>query len=418
MHQENRKEAIQIAVAMVAGLIVGLILHAAGLGGWSDYLSYISTAFLGLLKMVIVPLVFSSIFMAMYHLGTPEALGKMGRKAVGYYFVTTCVAVFIGIIMVNLIQPGVGADLGNQGLEELGHMKSAVQENKGLIGTVLDVFIGAIPVNPFKALADGNILQLIVFAILIGMTSLYMKAKARPFVEFMGSLEALSLKLTHVVMKLAPIGIFALTVDILAKTGMSAIFSLSKYFLAVVLGLLIHAIILLIFVSYRTKKTPLFILKGLSAPLITAFSTSSSAATLPVTMTAVEENLGVRQDTAKFVLPLGATVNMDGTALYESIAAIFIAQAYGIELGFDKQLIIFLTASLAAVGAAAIPGAGLITMGIVLNAVGLPLEGIGLILAVDRLLDMFRTTVNVFGDCVGTIFVDSMMKDSDFALED
>lgn len=418
MHQENRKEAIQIAVAMVAGLVVGMILYMTGYGHFSEYLRYISTIFLGLLKMVIVPLVFSSIFMAMYHLGTPEALGKMGRKAVGYYFATTCMAVFIGIIMVNLIQPGVGADLGKQGLEELGHMKGAIEGNKGLIHTILGVLIGAIPVNPFKALADGNVLQLIVFAILIGMTSLFMKTKAKPFVDFMGSLEALSLKLTHVVMKLAPLGIFALTVDILAKTGMSAILSLSKYFLAVVLGLLIHAIVLLMIASYRTKKSPIFILKGLSAPLITAFSTSSSAATLPVTMTAVEENLGVRKDTAKFVLPLGATVNMDGTALYESIAAIFIAQAYGISLGLDKQLIIFLTASLAAVGAAAIPGAGLITMGIVLNAVGLPLEGIGLILAVDRLLDMFRTTVNVFGDCVGTIFVDSMMKDSDFSLED
>ena len=156
------------------------------------------------------------------------------------------------------------------------------------------------------------------------------------------------------------------------------------------------------------KKSPLYILKGLSAPLLTAFSTSSSAATLPITMTSVEENLGVHKDTAKFVLPLGATVNMDGTALYESVAAIFIAQAYGHDLGIAQQLVIFLTASLAAVGAAAIPGAGLITMSIVLTAVGLPLEGIGLILAVDRLLDMFRTTVNVFGDCVGTIWVDSM----------
>ena len=418
MHKEGRKEAIQIAIAMVAGLVCGLILHSIGKGEWGVYLRYLSTIFLNLLKMVIVPLVFSSIFMAMYHLGTPEALGKMGRKAVGYYFVTTCFAVLFGIIVVNLIQPGVGADLGTQGLSELGHMENLVRENKGLFNTIINVFIGAIPTNPFKALADGNVLQLIVFSILIGMTSLFMKEKAKPFVNFMGSLEALSLKLTHVVMKLAPIGIFALMVDILARTGLDAIVSLSKYVAAVILGLSLHVIFLLVIACMRTKKSPWYIIKNLSSPLITAFSTASSAATLPITMTAVEENLGVRKDTAKFVLPLGATVNMDGTALYESVAAIFIAQAYAIPLGIEKQLVIFLTASLAAIGAAAIPGAGLITMGIVLNAVGLPLEGIGLILAVDRLLDMFRTTVNVFGDCVGTIFVDSMMKDSDFTLED
>lgn len=167
--------------------------------------------------------------------------------------------------------------------------------------------------------------------------------------------------------------------------------------------------------SWRMKKSPLFILKNLSSPLLTAFSTSSSAATLPITMTCVEENLGVRKDTAKFVLPLGATINMDGTALYESVAAIFIAQVYGIELGIGQQIVIFMTASLAAIGAAAIPGAGLITMSIVLGAVGLPIEGIGLILAVDRILDMFRTTVNVFGDCVGTIVVDSMMDNKEFS---
>ena len=176
------------------------------------------------------------------------------------------------------------------------------------------------------------------------------------------------------------------------------------------LGLGCHGIFLLIVAMLRLKKSPVFIFKGLSSALLTAFSTSSSAATLPITMASVEENLGVRKETAKFVLPLGATVNMDGTALYESVAAIFIARAYNIHLTFGQQVVIFMTASLAAIGAAAIPGAGLITMSIVLGAVGLPIEGIGLILAVDRLLDMFRTTINVFGDCVGTIFVDSLLN--------
>jgi len=226
----------------------------------------------------------------------------------------------------------------------------------------------------------------------------------------MESLESMTLALTHGIMKFAPLGIFVLMLDVMAKSGYQAMFSLSKYMLTVILGLGFHAIFLMFVACVRSKKSPMFILKGLSSPLLTAFSTSSSAAALPITMTAVEENLGVRKETAKFVLPLGATINMDGTALYESVAAIFIAQAYGIELGIGQQIVIFMTASLAAIGAAAIPGAGLITMSIVLGAVGLPLEGIGLILAVDRILDMFRTTVNVFGDCVGTMVVDSMLE--------
>jgi len=201
--------------------------------------------------------------------------------------------------------------------------------------------------------------------------------------------------------------------DVMAKSGVTAIYSLSKYILAVILGLTCHAIFLMFVASARMKKSPMHILRGIYPALLTAFSTASSAATLPITMTNVEENLGVRKSTAKFVLPLGATINMDGTALYESVAAIFIAQAYNIHLTIGQQVVIFMTASLAAVGAAAIPGAGLITMSIVLTAVGLPLEGIGLILAVDRLLDMFRTTVNVFGDAVGTIVVDSMIKDDE-----
>ena len=353
--------------------------------------------------------------MSMIHLGTPEALGSMGRKAVGYYFVTTAIAVFLGLIFVNLIQPGVGADLGGVGLQNLSiEMSEKVTSQQGLFQTVIGVIVDAVPTNPIKALAESQILQVILFSIFFGIVALYHSKKSSAVVNFMGSLEHMSLALTHGVMKLAPYGIFVLMADVIAKSGFDAIFSLSKYIMTVLVGLLCHALILLALAVSRSKKSPLEIIKAISAPLLTAFSTSSSAATLPITMTAVEENLGVRRDTAKFVLPLGATINMDGTALYESVAAIFIAQAYGIDLSLGQQIIIFMTASLAAVGAAAIPGAGLVTMSIVLTAVGLPLEGIGLILAVDRFLDMFRTTVNVFGDCVATIFVDSMLSKQAF----
>jgi len=411
MHDSSKREAQFILIAMLVGAVIGLGLNATGHASWGEHIKPIGTIFIRLLKMVIVPLVFSSIYMAMINLGTPESLGSMGRKAVSYYFITTAIAVFFGLVFVNLIQPGVGADLGGAGLANLsGHMAEQVQSNKGLYQTVLGVLIEAIPVNPFNALANTKVLQIIVFSIMFGIVALYKKEKSSSFTNVMKSIEEMSLKLTHVIMKLAPIGIFALMIDVLSKSGFDAVISLSKYMLTVTLGLGFHAIFLMFIGSSYLKKSPIHILKALSAPLMTAFSTSSSAATLPITMTTVEEELGVDKDTAKFVLPLGATVNMDGTALYESVAAIFIAQAYNIHLTLGQQIIIFMTASLAAVGAAAIPGAGLITMSIVLGAVGLPLEGIGLILAVDRILDMFRTTVNVFGDCVGTIVVDTKIK--------
>jgi proton glutamate symport protein len=411
MQENSKKEAKRIGMAMIAGLLIGLILFYTGKAEWASYVKPLGTIFIKLLKMIIVPLVFSSIFMAMRNLGTPEALGSMGRKAVLYYFVTTCLAVFIGIIFVNLINPGVGADLGTAGLQNLSQgMQGRVAEQGGLYETVLGVLVDAIPSNPFAAMANMKILQIIVFAILLGMVALYNTKESEPVVNFLDSLEKMSLALTHGIMKFAPLGIFVLMLDVISRTGFGAMQSLGKYMLTVLVGLLCHAAILMFIASVRSKKSPLFILKGLGAPLLTAFSTSSSAATLPFTMAAVEENLGVKKDTAKFVLPLGATINMDGTALYESVAAIFIAQAYNIHLTLGQQVIIFMTASLAAIGAAAIPGAGLITMTIVLNAVGLPLEGIGLILAVDRILDMFRTTVNVFGDAVGTLVVDSYIK--------
>lgn len=410
MQDTSKKEAKLIGIAMVVGLALGLVLYFTGFNHLVAYIKPIADIFIRLLKMVIVPLVFSSIFMAMINLGTPEALGSMGRKAVGYYFLTTVFAVLIGLIFVNIIQPGVGADLGGAGLQNLSsNMAEKVSEQKGLFQTIIGVLVDAIPTNPIGSLATSEVLQIILFAMFFGIVALYYPKKSKPIVEVMRSLEHMSLALTHGVMKLAPIGIFVLMVDVMAKSGFDAIVSLSKYIGAVVVGLGCHAALLLFIASTRAKRNPISIIKALSTPLLTAFSTSSSAATLPITMTAVEENLGVRRDTAKFVLPLGATINMDGTALYESVAAIFIAQAYGIDLSIGQQVVIFMTASLAAIGAAAIPGAGLITMSIVLGAVGLPLEGIGLILAVDRFLDMFRTTVNVFGDCVGTIVVDSLM---------
>ena len=411
MQKDSKKEAIRIGYAILLGLVAGLSLHYTDMGEYSRHVRPIGDIFIRCLKMVIIPLVFSSIYMSITNLGSPEALSSMGKKALGYYFITTSIAVFIGIVLVNLISPGVGADLGGKGLGNVSKgLTEKMSEQKGLFDTIVNVIVDAIPSNPISAMANGSILQVIVFAVFLGIVAIYYQKKSKPVTNVLMSLEEMSLALTHGIMKLAPYGVFVLMMDVMAKSGFSAIISLSKYMLTVSVGLLCHGTILLIVACAKLKKSPIFILKSLSAPILTSFSTSSSAATLPVTMVAVEENLGVNKDTAKFVLPLGATINMDGTALYESVAAIFIAQAYNIDLSIGQQTVVFLTASLAAIGAAAIPGAGLITMSIVLGAVGLPIEGIGLILAVDRILDMFRTTVNVFGDCVGTIVVDSMLK--------
>ncbi len=414
MSSSNNKEAVFILGSIILGLIFGLVLYFTNNQQIAEYIKPVGDIFLKLLKMIIVPLVLSSIFMAIINLGSPEEIGSLGIRAISYYFVTTAIAVFIGLIMVNLIQPGVGVEIESikSTLTDAQTNKFQTSAEKGLVNTVISVITDAIPTNPFKAMADMKILQIIAFSIFLGIISLMNRKIAQPLIDLMGSIEKLSMIMIDWVMKIAPFGVFALMVHVIASSGLGAIVGLSKYIITVLLGLLIHGIILLIIGSIRHKKSPLFIFKSCLPPILTAFSTSSSASTLPVTMNTVEETLGVSKKTSQFVLPLGATINMDGTALYESVAVIFIGQAYGLDLSIVNQVIIFITASLAAVGAAAIPGAGLVTMSIVLSAVGYPLEGIALILAVDRILDMFRTAVNVFGDCIGTVVVDSFLKKS------
>jgi len=405
------KVAKHIMIAMIAGLILGLILHNTGASYLIDYIAPIGEMLIKFLKMVIVPLVFSSIYISMVNLGDPKKLGAMGGKAFAYYFSTTALAVFIGLIVVNLINPGIGVEISSVGSLPEG-LSEKLGEQKGLMTTIMNVIMDAIPTSPVAAMAKPNILQVIVFSLIFGSTALFYQKEAKGFTEFARSLEFLTFKVTDVIMFFAPIGIFVLMAKVVAESGFDAIKAVGLYMVTVVVGLLIHGFVLLLIGSWRSQKSPIFVLKALSSPILTAFSTASSAASLPVTMATVTEKMNVDEKTAKFVLPLGATVNMDGTALYESVAVIFIGQAWGIEMTMSTQIIIFMTASLAAVGAAAIPGAGLITMTIVLNAVGFPIEGIGLILAVDRILDMFRTAVNVFGDCVGSIVVDSLTVDT------
>ncbi len=411
---KNAKETKHILIALVLGTLVGLAAHHYQATDFVAGLKPVGEIFIRLLKMLITPLVLASIFMAIVNLGSPEELGSMGIKSITYYFITTAIAVFIGVIIVNVIQPGVGLDISMMGgdLSESLNQKIQSSSEAGLFKTMMNVLMDAIPKNPFESMANMKILQVIVFSIFLGVAALVHRNVSEPLISLMDSLEKLSMVLIHWIMKLAPFGIFALMVGVVASTGFDALGALGKYMGAVIIGLIIHFIVLTFIASWRHKTSPLGVIKACLPAMLTAFSTSSSASTLPITMACVEDNLGVKKKTAQFVLPLGATINMDGTALYESVAVIFIGQAYGLDLSLTNQIIIFMTASLAAIGAAAIPGAGLVTMSIVLTAVGYPLDGIGLILAVDRLLDMFRTCVNVFGDCVGTVVVESLEKKS------
>jgi proton glutamate symport protein len=405
-----------VFIAIVAGAIIGLILNLTSHAHLASFLAPLGELFIRLLKMVIVPLVLTSIFMAVVNLGSTQELGKLGAQTLIYFTTTTFIAVFLGIVVVNLIQPGVGLDLASLNPAAL----STTLTNRinagaeaGLFKTIINVFLDAIPSNPFQAMAEMQILQIIFFALLLGMVALANKKEALPVISLMESVEKLSMKLVQALMILAPVGVFALMVTTISTAGANAMVALLKYMAAVIIGIIIHFLLLLALAAIKLKKSPGFILQALAPALTTAFSTSSSAATLPVTLEVVENNLGIERKTAQFVLPLGATLNMDGTALYEAVAVIFIGQAYGIPMDFGTQFIIFITAAIAAVGAAAIPSAGLVTMSIVLTAVDFPLEGIGLIFAVDRILDMFRTTLNVFGDCVGSIVIQSLSTKSD-----
>jgi len=322
----------------------------------------------------------------------------MSAKTFTYYISTSLIAIITGLIIVNLVQPGIGVHLG---FEKVPEELNANVEKLG------DTLLGIIPVNPFAAMVKGDILPTIFFSLLFGffITRISEPYKSNLSNFFEGVFEVM-MRLTHFIILFTPIGVFALIAKIVTQTGLDVFLPLASYMLSVVAALFIHAIITLPLLLYFIGGiSPFAHFKAMSSALLTAFSTSSSSATLPLTMSSIEENAGASNKVSSFVLPLGATINMDGTALYECVAAMFIAQVYGIDLSFGQQFIVVFTALLASIGAAGIPMAGLVMMTIILKAVGLPLEGLGLILAVDRILDMIRTSVNVWSDSCGTVII-------------
>ncbi len=390
-------------LSLLAGILAGAFCGFQ-FGAAMESVGWLGTLFLNALKMLIVPLVVSSMIVGIASMGDVRKIGRVGGVTFLYYLTTTGMAVVLGIILVNVIRPGVGVALGGTAVPE-------VVAGKARVG-ITDIVLSLISPNIVKSAAELDILPLIVFSLVFGGVLTTLGDVGKPVLRFFDGVNEALMKMVGLVMFLAPIGVFGLVASRLGQAGggeafWGEILKIGKYFLTVMIGLTIHAVVVLpILLALLARRNPARYALGMAPALGTAWSTASSSATLPVTLECTEDRNGVSRRAGLFVLPLGATINMDGTALYEAVAAIFIAQASGIPLHFGQQVIIIITATLAAIGAAGIPQAGLVTMVIVLKAVGLPLEGIGLILAVDWFLDRFRTAVNVWGDSVGAAVVD------------
>jgi Na+/H+-dicarboxylate symporter len=386
----------QILIALVLAVAFGYFVPE-----WVQYISWMGVIFLRGLNMVVVPLILSSIISGVASIGGGSNLGRLGLKTLSYYILTSLIAILIGLFFVNLFQPGVGANLGN--VETLNNLPTAST-------SVSDILIRTIPDNIFDAMANGQILPVIFFSILFGAFITQIPQTKQEFlVRLFDSIFEVMMKITMFIIRFTPLGVFAIVSREVAKNAGSLgniAGSLGIYMLTVFIALIVHAgIVLPLSVKIFGKASPYKHFRNMATPLLTAFSTSSSNAALPLSMEAVEHKDGVSAKVTSFTLPLGATINMNGTALYECVAVIFIAQAYGINLTAGQQAIVVLTALLAAIGSAGIPMAGLVMMTIVLTAVHLPLEGVGLILAVDRILDMSRTTVNVWGDTCAAVII-------------
>ena len=403
----------QILIAIIMAAIVGGFVFNAFESTGIDptlfgikYLSifdYIGTMFLNALKMIIVPLITSSIIVGVAGIGSGGNLGALGGKTLLFYASTTLAAILLGLVLINAVGPGY---VDGQPARDLLALEASTEdiaaqvEGRG-VNDVAEVFLRMVPPNVFKAAVEGQMLGIIFFAILFGyfMTSLD-NEYAEPLYRFWNAVFHVMMKMTEWIMKFAPIGVFGLVAGVIAKAGYKATGPLAVFAIVVLTALVLHAFVTLpLLLRFVGGVKPYQTMKACAQPMLTAFSTASSSATLPVTIEAVEENVGVSNKVSSFVLPLGATVNMNGTALYECAAAMFIAQAYGLELTFAVQFSIVVIALLTSIGVAGVPSASLVAIAIILAAIGLPIEAIGVLMVFDRILDMVRTSINVWGDC-------------------
>ena len=410
----------QILLALLLAIVVGLLTGNADVAwsvvspavhdGFHAVYDFLGTLFLNALKMLIVPLIASSIITGVMSTGGGRDFGRLGGKTLLYYMSTSLIAILIGLTLVNVVAPGIEDGAGVA--DKLGLHADTAQVEQQVSGSsvkdIVGIFHRMVPVNIISAAADnGQMLGLIFFAILFGFFLTAIKGKPREVLEaFWQGVFEVMMKITDFVMLFAPVGVFALLARTVSTTGLAAFVPLAKFFFTVLIGLALHFLLVMPLILYFVARVnPLRHYLAMTPALLTAFSTASSAATLPLTMDCVRDRAGVSNRVASFVLPLGATVNMDGTALFECVAAMFIAQAYGLDLGFGTQFTIVFLALMTSIGVAAIPKASLVAIVVILAAIGLPAEGIGLILAVDRILDMCRTSVNIFSDSCGAVVI-------------
>jgi len=404
----NLSDSFKLYTKIFIGLALG-ILFGIFIGDTADIFYPVGQVFIRLIKMIVIPLVFASVFVGTASLGDPKKLGRIGGKTLSFYIMSTAIAIIIGLTTANIIKPG--SDIS----EDVKLQLHANYQSKAQIkidavsdkSNPVDILLEIVPTNPFKAVAEGKMLQIIFFAIIVGIVVNYIAEERKKIIlTFFEGVTDLSIQLVHLIMKLAPYGVFALIAYVIAQFGSEVILTLISYFLTTIIALMIHVFIFnSAVVKFFTEIKLSEFWKGIYPAILVAFSTSSSSATLPVTIECAEENLKVKPHIASFVLPLGSTINMDGTAIFQGVSAVFIATLYGIDLTLGDQLTILLTATLASIGTAGAPQVGIIMLTLVLQSIGIPLEGIALILGVERFLDMARTTVNITSDlsCAGFV---------------
>ena len=413
---ENTKKKLnlttKIFIALIIGAICGIILHyLVPAGNFRDNVLIegvfyiIGNGFLRLMQMLVVPLVFCSLVCGAGAIGDTKTLGKVGVKTIGFYLVTTALAITVALSVANVVNPGIGLDISS-----IEKAETTIAESTGIADTLLNI----IPKNPIQGLAEGNMLQIILFAILVGIILAKLGSKADVVSKFFAQFNDVMMEMTMIVMKVAPVGVFCLIAKTFANIGFDAFVPMLKYMFSVffALGLQCFLVYMLLLKGF-TGLNPVKFIKKFAPVMGFAFSTATSNATIPMSIDTLERKIGVDKKISSFTIPLGATINMDGTAIMQGAAVIFVARAFHIDLTFVDYLTVIATATLASIGTAGVPGVGLITLSMVFTSVGLPVEGIGLIMGIDRILDMSRTAVNITGDAVCTAIVANQNGDLD-----
>lgn len=390
--------SLQIFASLVLSVIVGLVLGEGAAAPVKTWIAPIGTMFINLIKMMIVPVVFCSLVVGMTSMGDMKKLGRIGIKTLSIYMVTTAIAIVIGFAVALAIDPGTGMSMAGATAPKVKEAPSIIQ-----------VFVDMIPSNPIASMAKADILPVIIFALFVGAGIISVGGKrAETLISFFDAFAEVCYKIIAMIMKTAPIGVFCLLLPVVVMNGPKVLLPLLSVIICMLISCTIHAVcVYSAMTTVAAHMSPVTFFRGMSEAMAIAFTTCSSAGTLPVNMKNVQEKLGVHRDIASFVLPLGATINMDGTALYMGVCSIFIANVFGVPLTFDQMMMIVLTGTLASIGTAGVPGAGLIMLAMVLQSVGLPLEGLALVAGIDRVLDMFRTCLNITGDAAVAVVVNA-----------